>query len=158
MQLYITKKWGENDKFEPASVYLPYMHICTPEVVISKDVITGAFYVSASKDESFIGAMIKLKRVLCRHEHKKIEQKDDKFALTDDIIYLRPSPILYYKSGDDKIVLPCNRLLLDMPVKLQLSVDGKNIMNYPKPYSSYNLVFTIDYVTVLDDFNWNVLS
>jgi len=157
MELYITKRFESSDKFSPAHPTLPYMHIMTPEVVVAKDVITSSFYIASTNDVNLIGNLVKLKRVIAKHDFVPVDT-NDKFSLTDDIIYIKPSPMMYYKNVDGTALVPCNRLVLDIPVKLQLSCDKRMITTYPKPYSSCNLYFQIDYVIVQNDFDFRVLN
>jgi len=158
MELYITKKVESGDDFNIAPLdTLPHMHIITPQVIIRRD-IGGNFYISdiPGGESSIVSHLIKLKKLICKQAFKKDPEDSEKYKLADDIVWVKNSPIMYYKC--ENTYVPCNRIILNYPVQLQISCKAINIYSVGKPYNSYNMVWTIDYVIVDKTFKWEVLS
>lgn len=162
MNLYITKKVDSTDDFTLVPLdTLPHMHIVTPIIIIKRDA-SGSFYISevpgVQGDTNIITNLIKLKRIICKQGFKKnIEDiSTEKYKISDDIIWVKNSPIMYYKS--ETTLIPCNRIILNYPVQLQISCKSDNIYSVSKPYNVYNMFWTIDYVLVDKNFKWDMLS
>jgi hypothetical protein len=153
MDIYITKKNTTDDAFTLAPLdSLPHMHIVTCPVIVKTDA-NGNLYIATSEDQNAIPNLIKLKKVLLKQQFK---EDPDKPRLLDDIIWIKPSPIMYYKK--EKIMVPFNKMITGMPLKLQLSCKTMNMYSLDKPYNSYNMYFTVDYVMVDDKFDWNIIG
>lgn len=156
MEIYITKKLERLDNFVPVNKNMPYMHFITGgNVEISLDLSTRCFYISKSDNDNFFGTVIKLKKLICKNITRD-KHKDT--LLTDDIIWVKSSPIMYYMNKNGDIKVPCNKVPLDMPVNLQLSCNAENLHYYEKPYNSCNICFQIDYVIMPDDFDWSIFN
>lgn len=154
MELYITKKMAVDDEFVLPSVNtLPYLHVITPLVEVKNDT-NGNLYISSSEDPNAIANLVKLKRILLKQEFGKKE--GDKVKLTDEVLWLRTSPVMQYKNSTSRVFF--NKMITGMPIKLQLSCKQVNMHTYDKPYSSVNLFWTVDTVIVDDAFDFNLLS
>lgn len=156
MEIYVTKKVDSGDDFSLSPLdTMPHAHIITPNIIIKRD-INGSYYLmEAAENTNVVTHLIKLKKLICKQSFKK-NSDEDKFKIVDDIVWVRPSPTMYYKK--DSILVPCNRMLLNYPVQLQISCKSENIYYISKPYNAYNLVWTIDYIMVDKDFNWDTLN
>lgn len=163
MELYVTKKvdTGEDFSLTPLET-LPYMHIVTPPVVIKRDA-SGGYYIADSVQEdgstsSAVNNLIKLKKLISKQGFKKdaADETDVKYKLADDIVWVKPSPIMYYKK--ENILVPCNKLIVNYPVQIQISCKSENIYAVTKPYNVYNMFWTIDYVIVDKTFNIDILA
>lgn len=159
MELYVTKKVDNGDDFSLAPLEtLPHMHIVTPTVIVKRDP-NGNFYISESTGETnVVSHLMKLKKIICKQGFKKDpdESSTDKYKLADDVVWVRNSPTMFYKS--DNMLVPCNRLILNHPVQLQISCKSMNIYSVAKPYNVYNMFWTIDYVIVDKNFKWELLA
>jgi hypothetical protein len=157
MEIYSTKKLANaEDLFFDIPETLPYLHIITPEVIVKCD-NNGRFYIAdCPSDKNFITNLIKLKKVICKNSFKPIDATDkDKYKLQDEILWVKQSPIMIYK--DSKHTCGTTKMTLNHPISLQLSYTFNNFYGIPKPYNIYNMFWTIDYVTVSDDFKWDAL-
>jgi hypothetical protein len=152
MELYVTKKVDSIEDFTfvtTSEARLPLLHLVSPSVEICKEA-NGRYFVTSQEDLSHF---IKLKRLIC----KNITNKDqEKTKLADDVVWVKPSPMMYYKN--ENVLVPCNRIILNHPVQLQLSCKSDDIYRLPKPYHIHNMVWTIDYVIVNKDFPWEALN
>jgi hypothetical protein len=161
MELYVTKKVDNGDDFSLAPLdTLPHMHIITPPVSIRRDA-SGNYYIAEGADTNVVTHLMKLKRLICKQGFKKEATAEDektleKHKLADDIVWVKPSPTMYYKK--EGLLIPCNKLLLNFPVQFQISCKSENIYSMGKPYNVYNMFWTIDYVLVDKNFNWDVLA
>ena len=160
MELYITKKVDNADDFGLAPLdTLPHMHIVTPLVIIKRDP-NGNFYLSDVSNENTnsnsVSHLIKLKKLICKQGFKRDPEDLEKYKLGDEIVWVKGSPIMYYKC--DNTLVPCNRLILNQPVQLQISCKSTNIYSVTKPYNVYNMFWTIDYVIVDKTFKWELLA
>lgn len=144
---------------------LPSIHILTQNVIINKSpcgnyYLTGS--VSADNESNSLGHLMKLKKIIAKQmfESKQVlesKSNENKLKMTDDVIWVKPSPLLYYQR--EGMMIPCNRVLLDYPVKLQLSLSQwKNVYSLGKPYQSCNLFWTIDFCIVDKDFDIELLN
>lgn len=152
MELYVTKKADSSDDFSFVSspdAVLPLLHVVTPVVEIHKDAAGGYFIVETTEGE--LSNMIKLKRLVC-----KSVGNEEKTKMADDILWVKPSPVMYYKK--DQVLVPCTRMLLNHSVRLQVSCKSDHIYRMPKPYNVTNMFWTIDVVLVDKDFPWEALS
>lgn len=148
----MTKKVDSSEDFSFVSttdVVLPLLHVVTPVVEIHRDAGGGYFIVDTTEGE--LANLIKLKRLVC-----KSVGSEEKIKLADDVLWVKSSPIMYYKKGD--VLVPCTRMLLNHPVRLQLSCKSDHIYRIPKPYNVTNMFWTIDVVLVDKDFPWETLS
>ena len=153
MDIFITKKVSTDDAFQLAPLdSLPHLHIITSPVIVKTDA-NNNLYIASSEDMNIIPNLIKLKKVLLKQQYK---EDSDKPKLLDDIIWVKVSPIMYYKK--DKILVPFNKMLTGVPIKLQLSCKTMNMYSLEKPYNAYNLYFTVDYVIVDENFDWNIIG
>lgn len=153
MDIYITKKASTDDGFTLAPLdSLPHMHIITSDVVVKKDA-NANLYIATSEDQNCIPNLIKLKKVLLKQQFK---EDPDKPKLLDDVIWIKPSPIMFYKKG--ATLVPFNKMVTGLPIKLQISCKTSNMYAIEKPYNSYNMYWTVDYVIVDDQFDWNILQ
>lgn len=145
MELYCTKKLSSIDELSLGTVEtLPFLHITTPEVLIK--IQNDNFYIADSPgDASCIPNLIKLKKVLAKQHSKEAK-------LMDEIIWVKPSPSMLYKKGDN--VISYNKILLNTPVKLQLSIKNSYMQDIPKPYNLCNMFWSIDYIIVNDSFSF----
>lgn len=146
MELYITKKMTVDDDFVfPSCSSLPFMHVVTPPVEIKSDAFGGLYIATCSEDPHLITKLVKLKKIAIGKQQK----------LADDIIWVKPSPLLLYKNNATKVY--CTKVLLGFPMKLQLSCKQSSITTYEKPYSTSNFVWTIDTIIVPDEFDFGTL-
>jgi hypothetical protein len=151
MELYTTKKLTIDDEFTlPPVQSLPYVHVITPLVDIKTD-INGNLYIASSEDPNCIANLVKLKKIILKQEFAAASEK---VKLTDDVIWVKPSPIMQYKNSNNRVFF--NKMLTNMPVKLHICCKKQNMISYEKPYSSVNMFWTIDTVTVDDTFDFNV--
>lgn len=143
MDLYCTKKLSSIDELCLGSIdTLPFLHIITPEVFIK--IQNDNFYIAdCPGDSACIPNLIKLKKLLAKQHSKETK-------LMDDIIWIKPSPCMLYKKGEN--TLSYNKILLNTPVKLQLSIKNTYIQDIPKPYNLSNMFWSIDYIIVDDNF------
>jgi hypothetical protein len=142
MEIYITKKMTPDDELTfPALDTLPHVHIVTTPVTILSDGC-GNYYIA--EEATMISKLLKFKKAI-------VKQK-----LTDDIIWVKPSPIMQYKNNKHKVY--CSKMIIGVPVKVQLSCRQSNVITYEKPYQTANLVWTIDAVFVDDNFDFQVLA
>jgi hypothetical protein len=159
MELYVTKKVDDGADFALAALdTLPHMHIITPQVIIKRDA-NGNFYLSdipSETNSNSITHLIKIKKLICKQGFKKDDNDNEKYKLADDVVWVRNSPTMYYKC--ENMLVPCNRLILNEPVQLQISCKALNIYSVSKPYNIYNMTFTIDYIFVDKNFKWELLS
>lgn len=164
MELYVTKKVDTGEDFSLAPLEtLPYMHIITPQVVIKRDA-SGSYYVADFVQEGgnptgTVNNLIKLKKLISKQGFKKDaseDASDAKYKLADDIVWVKASPIMYYKR--ENILVPCNKLVVNYPVQLQVSCKSENIYSVSKPYNVYNMFWTVDYVLVDKNFNFDILA
>ena len=154
MELYITKKLTDISEFSIDTIKnneLPYMHILTPIVELKND-INNNLYIASSEDPNFINNLVKIKKLIIKQQFPD----ETKIKLTDDITWLKPSPILKYKADSNKMYF--NKVLTGLPMKLQLVCNSNNITVYDTPYSSYNLHWTIDTIILNNDFDLNILQ
>lgn len=145
MELYCTKKLSSLEELDLGSIdTLPFMHMITPEVLIK--IQNDNFYIAdCPGDATCIPNLIKLKKLLAKQHSKDIK-------LMDDIIWVKPSPCMLYKKGAS--TMSYNKILLNTPVKLQLSIKKTYIQDIPKPYNLSNMFWSIDYIIVDDSFNF----
>lgn len=145
MELYCTKKLSSLDELCLGSVdTLPFLHIITPEVLIK--VQNDSFYIAdCPTDNTCVPNLIKLKKLLAKQHSKETK-------LMDDIIWIKPSSSMLYKKGDH--TLSYNKILLNTPVRLQLSIKNTYIQDIPKPYNLSNMFWVIDYIIVDDQFSF----
>jgi hypothetical protein len=160
MELYVTKKVDNAEDFSLSPLdTLPHMHIITPLVIIKRDP-NGNFYISDVPSETntnnSVSHLIKIKKLICKQGFKKEPEDPEKYKLSDDVVWVKGSPIMYYKC--ENTLVPCNRLILNQPIQLQISCKSTNIYSVPKPYNIYNMFFTIDYVMVDKTFKWELLA
>ena len=156
MELYVTKKVDSGDDFSIAPLEtLPHMHIITPLVIIRRDA-SGNYYLTDTGDSTSVNHLIKLKKLICKQVFKKPTDSDDKYKISDDLVWVKPSPTMYYKK--DTIYVACNKVLLNTPVQLQISCKSENVYSVGKPYNVYNMFWVIDYVMVDKDFKWEILG
>jgi len=161
MELYVTKKLDNGDDFSMAGLdTLPHMHIVTPLVIIKRDP-NGNFYVvdvpnEANTNSNIVSHLMKLKKIICKQGFKKDPEDNEKYKIGDDVVWVKSSPIMYYKC--ENMLVPCNKLVLNQPVQLQISCKSLNIYSVSKPYNIYNMAFTIDYIFVDKTFKWELLS
>jgi hypothetical protein len=160
MELYVTKKVDSGDDFSLAPLdTLPHMHIVTPPVTIKRDA-SGNWYIADGADANVVSHLMKLKKIICKQGFKKPETEEgssnEKYKISDDIVWVKPSPTMFYKK--DNLMVPCNKVLLNFPVQLQISCKTENIYHVGKPYNVYNMFWTIDYILVDKNFNWDVLA
>ncbi len=163
MELYVTKKVENGDDFTfLSSETLPYMHVVTQQIVIKRDA-SGNYYITDLPTENTGGSnccshLMKIKKLLCKQGFKKDSAEGDaaKYKLADDILWVKASPIMFYKK--DNILVPCNKIILNYPVTLQLSCKADNVYSMGKPYNVYNMFWTIDYVLVDENFNLDMLG
>jgi hypothetical protein len=156
MELYSTKKISSVEEFGLAPLdTLPSMHIITPDVIVKVDIHDNMYIADCPNDSAGISNLIKIKKLLCKQQMLKNEDSE-KVKMMDDIIWIKPAPNMLYKSG--KTVIPMNRMLLNRPIKLQLSCKNNYIYNITKPYNVYNMFWSIDYVILEDSFDWNTLN
>ena len=164
MELYVTKKVDTGEDFALAPLEtLPYMHIITPQVVIKRDA-SGSYYIADYVQEGSVSTgtvtnLIKLKKLISKQGFKKEtteEASDTKYKLADDIVWVKASPIMYYKK--DSLMIPCNKVVINYPVQLQISCRSENIYSVSKPYNVYNMYWTIDYMIVDNTFNIDILT
>lgn len=159
--MYITKKVENSEDFSLSqSDTLPYIHIITPLVVIKRD-SSGNYYISDVSDENnitsnYVSPLIKIKKLICKQGFKKDSDDNEKYKIGDDVVWVKSSPIMYYKC--ENTLVPCNRLILNEPVQLQISCKSMNISSLSKPYNIYNMIFIIDYVIVDKNFKWEMLA
>ena len=149
----MTKKIDASDEFNlPPHDTLPSIHVITPLVTIKND-NNGNLFIASSEDANCINSLVKLKKLLL----KQNEQIDTsiKFKLTDDLICVRPSPLMMYTNNKTRVF--CNKMITDVPFKLQLSCKKHNMITYDKPYSSVNLTWVIDAVYVSDTFDFSIV-
>lgn len=153
MEIYITKKISTDDGFNlvPHDT-LQHLHIITGQVIVNSDA-NGNLYIATSEDANIIPNLIKLKKVLLKQQFKDDPEKP---RLADDIVWLKCSPIMFYKK--DKIHIPFNKMLTGVPIKLQLSCKTINMYSFDKPYNSYNMYWTVDYVIVDENFDWKTIG
>ena len=152
MELYTTKKISSVDEFGLASGLhetLPCIHVITPEVIVRVDA-NDNLYIADSPDATCIPNLIKIKKLLC----KQVGEESKK--VMDDIIWVKTSPSMLYKKGSSQI--PINKMLLNCPVKLQISCRNNFIYNVGKPYNVANMFWVIDYVIVDESFDWATLQ
>ena len=144
MELYTTKKITNVEDFGLAPHdTLPSMHVITSEVIIKVD-HNGNFYISESPtDPNCLTHLLKIKKLLCKNTDGK---------LLDEIIWIKPNSQLIYKKDKSWVVV--DKMILNTPVKLQLSVKNNNIYQLQK---HCNMYWTVDYVIVDDKFDWNQL-
>jgi hypothetical protein len=153
MELYTTKKLYKIDDFclAPHNT-LPSMHIITPEIILQTDINDNIYIAECPSDPSCISNLLKIKKLLCKQEFNKTDE--DKSKMMDDIIWVKPSQSMQYKQGSNIVTL--NKMLLNRPVKLQLSCKTSVCMyNISKPYNVHNMFWIIDYVIVDAEFDWN---
>ena len=160
MEVYCTKKVENVEGFQfdvPDS--LPFIHIITPEVIVKCDHNDNFYIADCPSDPNFIPNIIKFKKVMAKNSYKEIT-KEDKAKLQDDVIWIKPSPIMIYKKqgATASEYMKFNRMLLNHPLSLQLSYTQGNFQYLPKPYNTYNIFMVCDVVKVPDDFNWNILA
>lgn len=161
MELYVTKKVDSSDDFSLAPLdTLPHMHIVTPPVILKRDA-SGSFYISDTADTNVVNHLIKLKKIICKQGFKKTEPTEEgmvpeKYKISDDIVWVKPSPTIFYKK--ENLYVPCNKLLFNFPVQLQISCKSDNIYHVGKPYNVYNMFWTIDYIIVDKNFDWEMLT
>ncbi len=164
MEVYCTKKVENVEGFQfdvPDS--LPFIHIITPEVIIRCDHNDNFYIADCPSDPNFIPNIIKFKKVMAKNschskDDKDKEKEKEKAKLQDDIIWIKPSPIMIYKKQTTNEHVKFNKVLLNHPMALQLSYTQSNYSFLPKPYNTYNIFMTCDVVKVPDDFNWSVLT
>ncbi len=158
MELYVTKKVENGDDFSflPSDT-LPYMHVITQQVIMKRDA-SGNYYIIDAPDNNSCSHLMKIKKLVCKQGFKKDTAEGDssKYKLSDDILWVKPSPIMFYKK--DNMLLQCNKLVLNYPITLQLSCRADNVYSMGKPYNVYNMFWTIDYVMVDDTFNIEMLG
>ena len=158
MEIYCTKKVENVDGFQfDVPDTLPYIHIITPEVIIRCDHNDNFYIADCPSDPNFIPNIIKFKKVMAKNSSNQKEDKE-KPKLQDDIIWIKPSPIMIYKKAGTNEHVKFNKVLLNHPMSLQLSYKQSNYTYLPKPYNTYNIFMTCDIVKVADDFDWNVLG
>ncbi len=162
MDVYCTKKieGAEGFTFDVPDT-LPYIHIITPEVVVRCDHNDNFYIADCPSDPSFISNLIKFKKVIAKSSLKHaLEDKTfiekEKVKQQDDVIWIKPSPIMIYKKPNEHVKF--NKMLLNHPLSLQLSYQFSNFNYLAKPYNMYNVCFTCDVVNVKEDFNWSILS
>jgi hypothetical protein len=155
MEIYCTKKAENVDDFVfDIPEGLPYLHIKTPEVII-KCYVNGCYYIAdCPTDASFLTNFIKCKKVIAKKAACKGEKEGDKLKLQDDVIWLKPSPIMIYQKRTVDESVKSTKLILNHPVALQLSFSQEDVYYMGKPYNTFNISFTCDKVTVQDDFPW----
>ena len=158
MDIYVTKKVENADDFAfDIPDGLPYMHVLTPPVIVKCDHNDNFFIAECPSDPNFITGLIKIKKVITKHMIKQEDIPDkDKYKLRDDILWIKQSPMMIYKNS--KNGYGTLKMVLNTPLSLQLSFKAANFSGIPKPYNLYNMFWTIDYVNVPDDFNWNMLT
>lgn len=161
MELYVTKKVVDSDDLVfLSSDTLPYMHVVTQQVVIKRDA-SGNYYITdhqGAETTPSCSHLMKIKKLLCKQGFKKDTAEGDagKYKLADDILWVKASPIMFYKK--ENILVPCNKIVLNYPVMLQLSCKSDNVYSMGKPYNVYNMFWTIDYVLVDENFNLEMLG
>lgn len=164
MELYVTKKVENGDDFSfLSSDTLPYMHVVTQQVIIKRDA-SGNYYITdvqgseQTTSTNSCSYLMKIKKLICKQGFKKenAEGEPNKYKLADDIIWVKASPIMFYKRDD--LLVPCNKLILNYPITLQLSCKVENVYSMGKPYNVYNMFWTIDYVNVDASFNIDMLG
>jgi hypothetical protein len=150
MELYTTKKLTIDDELTiPTVSSLPYIHVITPLVDIKSD-INGNLYIASSEDPNCIANLVKLKKILLKQEFAN----EPKIKMTDDVIWVKPSPMMLYKNATNKVYF--SKMLTGMPLKLHITCKKQNMIAYDKPYSSVNMIWTIDTVTVDDSFDFSI--
>ena len=155
MELYSTKKISSVDEFGLAPVdTLPSMHIITPEVIVKVDANDNMYIAECPGDPSCILNLVKIKKLLCKQEFSKTDE--EKTKLMDDIIWIKVSPCMLYKQGSS--LIPVNRMLLNKPIKLQLSCKNSYMYTLGKPYNVHNMFWSVDYVMVDEKFDWAALQ
>lgn len=157
MELYSTKKVAnaEDLSFDVPTT-LPYLHIITPEVIVKCDYNDNFYIAECPSDPNFITHLIKIKKIVCKSalKHMNMTDKDKTYKLQDEILWLKQSPIMIYKN--EKHTCPTTKMILNHPMSLQLSFSLNNFYGIHQPYNLYNMFWTIDYVTLQNDFNWSV--
>lgn len=157
MEIYCTKKVENVEGFQfDVPDTLPYIHIITPEVVIRCDHNDNFYIADCPSDPTFIPNIIKFKKVMAKNSSSV--SKEDKAKLQDEIIWIKPSPIMVYKKTGTSEHAKFNKVLLNHPMSLQLSYTQGNYTYLPKPYNTYNIYMTCDIVKVAEDFNWGNLG
>lgn len=162
MEVYCTKKVETADGFAfDVPDTLPYIHLITPEVVVRCDHNDNFYIADCPGDASFIQNIIKFKKVMSKSAVKALPDAPDrldkdKLKLQDEVIWVKPSPVMIYKKSKEHVKF--NKMLLNHPVRLQLSFQASNLHALPRPYNTYNAFFTCDYVLVGDDFEWSILA
>lgn len=150
MELYTTKKLTTDDDLTiPPIASLPYLHVITPLVEIKGD-MNGNLYIASSEDPNCIANLVKLKKILLKQEYPN----EAKIKMTDDVIWVKPSPMMLYKNSSNKVYF--GKVLTGLPVKLHIICKKQNMISYDKPYSSVNMIWSIDTITVEDTFDFNV--
>lgn len=148
MELYTTKKLTSVDEFCLAPLdTLPSLHIITPEVLVGVDANDNMYITDCPSDPACIPNLVKIKKLLIK-QHFKTEGK-----LMDEVVWIRPSPTLVYKCGANIVGL--NKVLLNKPIKLQLSCKSGYMYSMGKPYNVNNMFWQVDYVHVDETFDWN---
>lgn len=154
MELYTTKKLTSVEEFGLApSDTLPCMHVVTPEVIVKIDANDNMYIAECPSDPLCIANLIKIKKHLCK---QAFASSDDKTKIMDEILWVKPSPCMMYKKGKSQV--PINRMIVNRPVRLQLSCKESYMYTMPKPYNVHNMFWSIDYVIVDETFDWNTLQ
>lgn len=150
MEIYTTKKISTVDEFGLAPLNtLPCMHVVTPEIIIRVDANENLYIAESTEnpDITCIPNLLKIKKLLCKQKYGK------ECKLIDDIIWVKPSPGMLYKKGDMFVTL--NKMVLNKPVKLQLSCKQSYMYSIDKPYNLHNMFWIIDYIIVDDSFDFS---
>jgi len=159
MDIYITKKVDSSEDFSLMAVdTLPTMHIITPPVLLRR-AGNGNLFISDVEGGTSPGNVVqhvsKLKKIVCK-QFVKNDAELSKYKLADEVVWVHPSPIMCYKK--DNMVVSCSKLLLNVPLQLQLSCKPDNVYVLPKPYNVYNMTWTIEYIMVDKSFDWATLA
>jgi hypothetical protein len=156
MELYTTKKLTLDDEFTiPTINSLPYIHVITPLVEIKND-NNGNLYIASSEDPNCIANLVKLKKIILKQEFfAESNNNEKKIKLTDDVIWIKPSAMMMYKNSINKVYF--NKILTGTPIKLHITCKKYNMISYDKPYNSVNLTWSVDTITVDDNFDFNLL-
>lgn len=160
MEVYCTKKVEGADGFAfDVPDTLPYIHLITPEVIVRCDHNDNFYIADCPSDPTFIQNIIKFKKVISKSALKNADSErldKDKAKLQDEVVWIKPSPMMVYKKQKEH--LSFNKMLLNHPMRLQLSYTSPNFQYLSKPYNTYNVFFTCDFVHVPEDFAWSILA
>lgn len=158
MEVYCTKKVENVEDFQfDVPDTLPFIHIITPEVIVKCDHNDNFYIADCPSDPNFIPNIVKFKKVMAKNSYKDIS-KEDKAKLQDEILWIKPSPVMIYKKQNKNEYIKFNKMLLNHPFSLQLSYTQSNFHYLPKPYNTYNIIMLCDFVKVQDDFDWSILA